>query len=270
MRQYQIQDYETDGATCPECGQKYSGRSGLSKHHAAKHGEKFKPLAACDWCGTQYTENVGNLSANDRHYCSDDCRSKSFSDQRSGESSPCYVERSKKVCDECGSSFEVLPSEPYRFCSWECYSDYERNRTPEYAEGPDEWVCEWCGDTYERYPSSKGRFCSRDCADEWKSTLTGHDHPLWEGGTDWYRTIRSSLGPTGWKTQRDEYLNDKCELCGDSEVTLALHHIIPLLSGGTNAAYNYMTLCRRCHTETELYTKGLDEVNQILSNPVSK
>jgi uncharacterized C2H2 Zn-finger protein len=264
MRQYQIQDFETDGATCPKCGDEFKGRSGLSKHHAAQHGQKFKPLAACDWCGELYTETVKNLHASERHYCSKGCRSRAHSELQSGEQNPNYSERTAKVCRECGDGFLVTPSGQYRkFCSRECYDDWQSGR--EWGNSEVEETCEFCGSQFTRYPSEgTGRFCSAECRHEWLASRTGQDHPLWEGGTDWYRAIRSALGPTGWHTQREKYLSDECELCGESDDTLAMHHIVPVLAGGTNADYNYMTLCRGCHSSAENFVNKYSEFDRIL------
>lgn len=262
MRQYQLVDYEPNGATCPVCGNTYKGRSGLSKHHAAQHGGKFKPIAACDNCGRQYTENVSNIHASENHYCSEECRKEAYSNSREGEQNALYKERIKKECDECGSPFEVRPCETHqRFCGRDCYDEHQTTRTGEKNHnwaGRVEKECGWCNSEFEVVPARKdtARFCSIDCRHDWLASRTGKDHPLWQGGVNWYRAIRSSLGPTGWRTQRKEHLEDECRLCGGSSGTLALHHIVPVLSGGTNTEYNYMTLCRGCHSTVETYTQG--------------
>lgn len=256
MRQYQIQDYETDGATCPECGQQFSGRAGLSKHHSAKHGGIFKPLAACDFCGALYYENPDNLHTSENHYCTESCRKAAFSRDRSGDSNPLYQERATNTCRECGGEFQVRPSESERpFCSRECYDDWQRGREWEKEDGRVQSVCGLCEESFSHWPSRDAKFCSNECANNWKASRTGPNHPLWKGGVNWYRAIRSALGPTGWHTQRKEHLGDECEMCGESADSLALHHIIPVLAGGTNAEYNYMTLCPSCHNTVEARTR---------------
>jgi len=267
MRQYQIQDYETDGATCPECGEQFNGRAGLSKHHSAQHGEKFKPLAACDRCGEIYTETVANINKNHNTYCSEDCRKRSFSEHRSGEQSAQYKPDVCLTCDECGDEFSRPPSEDHsRFCSWACYSNWREGKTFWSNGGKVSETCEWCGTEFKRYEShGNGRFCSPDCMHEWFASRTGQDHPLWKGGVDWYRAIRSAHGPTGWHTQREEHLGDECERCGASEETLSLHHIVPVLAGGLNAPWNYMTLCESCHPTVETYVRQFDAFDSVLT-----
>jgi len=46
-------------------------------------------------------------------------------------------------------------------------------------------------------------------------------------------------------------------MCGESAEKLDLHHIIPLLAGGVNEEWNYMTLCRSCHITVEHYTSTI-------------
>ena len=266
MRQYQLQDYEDGGATCPECGVEFKGRSGLSKHHNAQHGEKFKPLAACDQCGQLYEETVGNLNTSGQTYCSESCRKSSWSESRSGEDSATYKEPVELTCDECGDAYERKPSASQsRFCSWECYSSWRAGKSFWDDNGTVVETCEWCDSQFERYRShGSGRFCSPECQHKWMATRTGSDHPLYIGGVDYYRAVRRGLSETGWHTQRKHHLGKECELCGDSDVSLSLHHIVPVLSGGTNDGYNYMTLCRGCHSTVEAHTRDLPGMQPVL------
>lgn len=43
-----------------------------------------------------------------------------------------------------------------------------------------------------------------------------------------------------------EQLGKYCHVCGDTEV-LHIHHIVPLVAGGTNDIWNLLVLCDRCH-----------------------
>jgi hypothetical protein len=112
----------------------------------------------------------------------------------------------------------------------------------------------------------KNHFCDKECETEWKQqNWVGGDHPLWNGGVDWYRAIRSAVASRGWRSERKDNLADACAMCGDTDSSLHLHHIVPLLSGGTNDEYNYLTLCVACHRTVESFTKRLDVVSPILS-----
>ncbi|MFC7059861.1 HNH endonuclease [Halovenus salina] len=66
------------------------------------------------------------------------------------------------------------------------------------------------------------------------------------------------LHGASWEKIRDLHLDDECAICGDPD-DLCLHHIIPILTGGTNDSYNLLTLCRQCHTRTEWYTREFTE-----------
>jgi len=269
MRQYQIQDYETDGATCPECGEVFSGRKGLSKHHSHAHGDTFPTLAACDECGEMFESDPVYVGSGSQ-YCSDGCRDAGDGRRESltGEEHPQY-RREQNECDWCGESFETIPSKSRRFCSQECHiswmGDQPAEETPGWKGGPKKKECEGCGTTFGMKPSQELRFCSRDCYAESLRGVTGPEHPLWKGGVDWYRAVRSAHGPTGWHTQRKEHLGDECKVCGTSDATLSLHHIVPVLAGGSNAPWNYMTLCRTCHPTVESYTRDLPGMKPVLT-----
>lgn len=82
----------------------------------------------------------------------------------------------------------------------------------------------------------------------------GQDHPQWQGGYRMYVSVRRSLRGQAWDTIRAEQLADECYMCGATD-SLELHHIIPVLAGGTNDAWNLMTLCSACHRTTEGHTR---------------
>lgn len=56
---------------------------------------------------------------------------------------------------------------------------------------------------------------------------------------------------------------DRCELCGDSR-TLEIHHIVPLVFGGSDSDENKITVCRKCHAvltpRHELTKRGIYNV----------
>jgi|GEM_PF-3032635 len=92
----------------------------------------------------------------------------------------------------------------------------------------------------------------------------GHKNPNWRGGKRIYHAVRSELGPTCWPIQRERHLGNECESCGESDTPLELHHIVPLMAGGTNAEYNYMTLCAACHNTVEAHTRDLPGMEAVL------
>lgn len=80
--------------------------------------------------------------------------------------------------------------------------------------------------------------------------VSGQDSPTWLGGRSIYDAVKKQLHGPSWQSTRSQYLADKCRVC-KSDTDLILHHIVPLMAGGTNDEYNYMTLCRSCHGTVE-------------------
>lgn len=180
-----------------------------------------------------------------------------------------------RPCRHCSKPVSRSPSEvdgeKRPFCSRECYHEWRRQANVLGDQDKKSYTCEWCEDVFEKWPSQgERRFCSQDCHYKWQSSRTGQDHPLWAGGVGWYRAVRSANGPTGWHTQREQHLGDECELCGESETTLSLHHIVPVLAGGLNAPWNYMTLCRACHQRAEDYCRDLPGMGPVLTEGVAE
>jgi len=58
------------------------------------------------------------------------------------------------------------------------------------------------------------------------------------------------------KGMRKKYhLNlSKCEMCGAGD-GLELHHIVPVMAGGTHDQFNVRLLCRTCHGKAESYLR---------------
>lgn len=259
MRQKESTEHQTDGHRCPTCGSVHDTYAGVKIHHAKAHGESIAgEEIKCSVCGKTVRKTRSHIENAENPVCSKECSGILTSRREPWNKQEGVVSE----CAWCGGEFEHRPHENRRFCSRGCYDKHQSEHghfngetNPKYTGGKETHICDFCQGEYERYPSKPARFCSAECRVEWLSTRTAQDHPLWKGGVGWYRAIRSSLGPTGWHTQRKEHLGDECELCGESAATLALHHIIPVLAGGTNADYNYMTLCRSCHTTVEDVTR---------------
>ncbi|MFB9324284.1 HNH endonuclease, partial [Cryptosporangium minutisporangium] len=85
---------------------------------------------------------------------------------------------------------------------------------------------------------------------------TGQDHPNWRGGKPIYEAVKAQLKPS-FSTVKDDYRDDHCELCGVDENGRKhdVHHIVPIMAGGTNDEWNMMTLCRDCHGTVEWYSR---------------
>lgn len=90
--------------------------------------------------------------------------------------------------------------------------------------------------------------------------VTGEAHPNFAHGQsqEIYHLLLEAYDDTCWQTIRSRHRerNDECEMCSTSD-SLSVHHIVPIMAGGTNGAYNLMTLCRSCHRGVEHKTREL-------------
>lgn len=97
---------------------------------------------------------------------------------------------------------------------------------------------------------------------------SGSDNPAWNGGSSAYHLIRQGLSEESWPTIRQELIDSygtACHSCGsDVGGSIQMHHIVPILYGGTNAREMFLPLCRGCHNEVEAFTKSLPEVKPLV------
>jgi len=271
MKQSSLDDYRsTDKHPCPSCERVFTTRSGLGRHHSLTHGEQLpERTVPCSTCGEELERSKNAIENNIAFHCSDDCMREWRAENWTGESHPDYDPNAHPecTCKTCGDVFLGQTGNPNNYCSRECYHDSRRGSPhPGETKGKVAIECDWCGEDFEVWPKrgEEVRFCGRECTNKWRASQTGPDHPLWKGGTDWYRLIRSATGATGWHTQRKRHLGDECELCGGDE-RLTLHHIVPVLAGGVNGAWNYMTVCQHCHRTVEDFCRGLPGFGRILA-----
>lgn len=87
--------------------------------------------------------------------------------------------------------------------------------------------------------------------------VTGQEHPSWRGGKSIYDAVKKQLHGPSWSQIRGRHRGERCRKCGEVDTKLDLHHIVPLMSGGTNEPWNLMTLCESCHIEVEWCTRDL-------------
>jgi len=84
--------------------------------------------------------------------------------------------------------------------------------------------------------------------------VTGQDHHGWTGGKSLYDALKKQLPGRSWYSIRETERADQCYKCGCSDGRLSIHHIVPVMAGGTNGEYNRMTLCEECHGVVEAFT----------------
>lgn len=233
-------------------------------HHARSHGEKLQSEVVCEQCGGEF--EVYECHEDGSRFCSMDCKSEYQSENLTGNDHPNWHEGATQVCEHCGDKYRPQPSymDDSSYCSRVCMSKaYETRFSGEnsnlWSGGPDRNECEYCGDLYEvaQKAASTSRFCSVDCLAGWQSeNWNGARSPSWRGGKSVYDAVKRSL--SSWPRARSRAVADECRICG-SEDNLHVHHIIPVMAGGTNEQWNLITLCECCHGTVESRTREFTE-----------
>lgn len=213
---------------CPECGDAFDTKRGVSVHYSQIHGGSIaKSTYTCDRCGDEY-EQYDCLAKqhSDRTFCSRGCKEEWQADWQRGENNPFW---------KGGKSCQLVT------CTW-CGGEIERPG--------------WYLDKYER------SFCDQGCKGEWVSeNRHGEDHWLYDGGVAEY-----GPGWTDRKKERvrerDNYECQGCEMSqADHEVRydrrLEVHHIVPAKQfdgdEAANKIENLVTTCVPCHRRAERY-----------------
>lgn len=256
MSQLELTAFEpADEGCCPTCGDVFKNKHGMRIHHAQVHGEHLGVVEkVCQECGAEY-ETVEVRSDGSR-YCSNECKHQA------------RRKRTTITCAECGESIEVRDCETGQmFCDEVCYTEAKKARQGEDANG---WrggsvtlSCEICGGDFEVDPNMADRrvTCSKECFGEHISNLPRTEQPAYIGAApvSFYRAVRRELDDQSWRQTREEHREKQptCEQCGaepDDGSANHVHHIVPVLAGGTNDEELLMTLCERCHFRAEHYT----------------
>lgn len=247
-----------DGA-CPTCGETFGSGRSVKIHHKQVHGTSLKPTVTCEWCGGDFEIRPRRVET--ARFCSSECR-----DQHAEEH-----HREQFLCENCGDEYTVKAAEAAesRFCSRSCQTEKlgEENsgsNSARWSGGPATVTCEACGEDYEvrQAKVETTRFCSYECKGEvYAEERVGSGGTNWQGGfSDLAATLRNITGEASWHRVRQEQREDRCEMCSDtvgdgSGRRLSVHHIVPVMSGGTSESWNLMTLCTSCHQTAERFTK---------------
>jgi len=248
----------------PECDRKYR-----KERYTGEGNPNFSPTVTklCEYCGDSRVLKPHQVDT--FRFCDRRCKSLWESEQLSGNNSHNWRGGPVKMtCDYCGEDFEVTRarSESASYCRRECADRakedlYRGAGNPSFKYGKVMLQCDQCGANFEvlSHRAERARFCCPQCYADWRSeNLTGQANPNWRGGTKQRGAILSQMHGPSWNYIRDQHIGDECELCGASE-RLQLHHIIPVLSGGSNHPHNLMTLCISHHFSIEAYTQSFTD-----------
>lgn len=246
---------------CPTCGRNdFASERGVKLHHARSHDEPLRDELECETCDSTF--KVYPSHSDRRRFCSQEC-------ENEWKSMEYRTEPETYTCEQCGDTFERRGSrvEPKRFCSRDCLYKWRSERPakddPRYSRF--ELECEVCDETFEVWPSDSDarRTCSMKCTAELRSEeYSGEGNPKWRGGKSVYDAVKRQL--SNWQRARRQHRGEKCEMCGATD-ELHLHHVVPILSGGTNEPWNLMTLCAQCHPKAESVSREL--VPSVLTEP---
>ena len=250
---------EADGSKadveCPTCGEEFPDTPRVGIHHSAEHDETLKEYRGrqgdipCPWdgCDRAFDSDVALKS---HHFGAHNVRMGSVL-------IPCANCQKPKRVKKCRAGMHDR-----HFCNDSCQAEW---RTENYVgENNPLWSrieveCAACEDTkYVRPCLFRDRerfFCNVGCMGDYYETVTGPDHPCWEGGDFLYGE--------GWDEAKRERVrenyNRECQGCGVAEAEyiqqsgnrLSVHHITPARAFDDpeerNAESNLIPLCQPCH-----------------------
>lgn len=284
MTQKTLGDYSSTGSECPTCGNTYASEKGVKIHHKQVHGESIAGVEVeCAWCGDTFRKKQSWAERVDNHFCpGKDCEHKWRSERFTGEGGPAWNGGDVELdCTWCGDdierkSYRVERSDRH-FCNRNCFDEWLESddcdrsgeNSPRWNGGLETVECAVCGTEKEvkahRVEDYDRHFCRGSCKAEWVSNnFSGDGNPAWNGGHDFYTAMRTLVDDNVWTKAREECRerhNRECAVCGVDERELDrkldVHHIVPVLSGGTNGQYNLIPLCQECHGPVESYTRDI-------------
>lgn len=290
LKKLNIDQPESEETPCPECSESFSSEKQMKQHYGRTHKGSIAGVELnCENCGDKF--RVRPARKDEARFCKKDCADEWLK----GENSPLYKERPTKQCARCSATFypKNWRVDVAKYCSRQCangYVDlttecvvcstefdpppYRWNRSENLYCSPEcqsigrqsriEFECDHCGDIVEKVPSRRRydnhHFCNQECSRQY---FTGRNHPLYNGGATLttYRVLLHWYDPRwGVAVKRSRYAADhRCAVCGKrfQGHNLHTHHIVPVLSGGTNADYNRVVLCGEHHQKAEAYTDDL-------------
>jgi 5-methylcytosine-specific restriction endonuclease McrA len=248
---------------CPTCGRTdFASERGLKIHHKTAHDVSLKPRVACEQCGDDFLVKPRRIDT--ARFCSNECQRAFLNENH----------RKTMFCDWCGEEYEVIAAvaDTTRFCSRECLSESRKeaftgDKNPRWKGGFRTVSCEVCHKEYEVRAAKEAqtRFCSYECKGiRYREERRGKGNPRWKGGFfDIASRVRSLLGDTDWDRLAPQVRESECACCGaaasEDDRAHHVHHIVPVLAGGTNEDWNLMTLCPGCHRRVEEFTKSFTD-----------
>ena len=261
MSQYDTSRFSFD-EVCPRCEREFSSFNGVTKHYGFKHPTEN---AVVDVVGEErlkrlYESTSENQLAKQlgisRHYL-------------------------KSALENIGS--RRGPSEAERL-KWEQMSEEERSeqvsaaheKTRERVANGDHPFQQIWDENPELAQQRVERAAALGAAGRETNGmrgLTGQAHHLWNGGKGLRDALIKQFHGHSWSYLREQVRKRQdrtCQMCGEERTItdrgLDVHHIVPVLCGGSNDRRNLMALCTSCHHKTESYTRNqIPEIKPLFS-----
>lgn len=262
MQQSTLTEHEsTDRHECPTCSETFDSRQGVSTHHHMGHDRPLSEAEVEEKYGVPYPwilntlHNILEMSVNEISN---------------------HLEVSRKAISNAMDDRYDIPrrdqSEAEQL-KWDQMSPKQRQQQVEQAHQRAREMAEAGEHPFQKIwkedPEKARQRCVKNGAlgapareTNGMEGVTGQDHPQWVGGTSIYEALKKSLGDYSWEHIREEARkrDDRvCQMCGgtnpDPERRLDVHHIIPVMAGGTNDDWCLMSLCTSCHQKTERYIR---------------
>lgn len=150
----------------------------------------------------------------------------------------------ERICKNCGKSFLADSREVNRgnaiYCSRSCTAKAEK--TLQYDR-----ICKHCGKEYIAY-HKHSKYCSVSCKQKN------------------YRLKSKSKSHNNMKKLYKIFQDIPCEICGWSETTRDLHHIVEVSEGGTNEISNIISVCPNHHRMIHKNLISKDELFKLIKD----
>jgi hypothetical protein len=229
---------------CPRCGKDCKSYKGYGCHHGHKHGE---PHPLIDLVGRdEFVELYENNHALEL-----------------AEELPCSRDAINAAAEEL--DIKRTQSEAEKMKNEQMSKEERREQTSaaraahreKYDGGSaiEEWREGLTDEELRQHAREAGAKAAPARDENGMKGVTGQDHPNWRGGKDIYDAVKRQMPGASWNVIKERHKADECQNCGTSE-NLELHHIIPLMDGGTHEPWNLMTLCMSCHHKAEWFTRS--------------
>ena len=239
---------------CPRCDFASTSYGGYARHHGSQHKGVEPDHALADYMGETLVKwyldhqmsvnEISNHLSIGREAVTDALRAMDV--ELRGRSEAEVVKNAKKTAEERRKQTEkardALPDGGGLAIAWEEQYDAMKATT-----------------------STNGALGTENRERNGMEGVTGQDHHNWRGGKSIYDAVKRQLArEESWESVRTrvrESQDHQCAMCGEKprDRGLDVHHIVPILVGGTNDDELLMGLCKSCHRRSEWYTRSLLE-----------